>query len=130
MYVCSFDLNEATCTYVILVFSCSFSPSIQNALRTPTPNDRLQLLSPAARKLAQKATPIRSVDRSLRQSYTPSHTPSASPLLKVGSGGRKKKSLSRPSSVQRASGATERTSTAGSTPTPSLLSDNLLKLNS
>jgi protein DGCR14 len=106
------------------------SPSIQNALRTPTPNDRLQLLSPAARKLAQKATPIRSVDRSLRQSYTPSHTPSASPLLKVGSGGHKKKSLSRPSSVQRASGATERTSTAGSTPTPSLLSDNLLKLNS
>ena len=118
IHVCMYV--RARC-YHMMISLLLRSPSIQNALRIPTPNDKLKLLSPAARKLAQKTTPRRSVDHSLRQSYTPSHTPSSSPLVTAKSGGRKKSAGSRPSSSLRPS-------SGSSTPTPSLLSDNLLNL--
>ena len=102
------------------------SPSLKNALSTPTATDRLKLLSPAARKLAQKATPTRSVDQSLRSSYTPSHTPSASPLVRsqAGSTHRRRNDASTPSV------STQGNEARGSrTPSTPLLSDNLLQLN-
>ena len=87
---------------------------------TPTtPAERLQLLSPAARKLASRsATPgsSRGVDKALRQSYTPQRvrTPGSTPS-------------STPSSTPRqpSGRATPREEQGSSTPS---LTDNLLNL--
>ncbi len=83
---------------------------------TPSASERLQLLSPAARKLVSRAvTPgsIGGTDKALRASYTPTHTPltpgSATPRQTKDTPGRDKPSGSAPS-------------------TPSL-TDNLLNLS-
>ena len=101
------------------------SPSLKNALSTPTATDRLKLLSPAARKLAQKATPTRSVDTSLRSSYTPTHTPSASPLIRPQTGSTRKRSQN----SSTPSITAQKESQGNRTPSTPLLSDNLLQLN-
>lgn len=92
------------------------SPALlRKRLGTPgTPSERLQLLSPAARKLASRAaTPgsTRRVDKALRQSYTPQRTP-ASSSTPLGQG---------------SSGSTPRLRTSEGSTTPSL-TDNLLNL--
>ena len=102
----------------------SLSPSLSSPallrkrLGTPsTPSERLQLLSPAARKLASRAaTPgsVRGVDKALRRSYTPQHPPSSSA------------SSSTPQPVSRGSTPRIRTSKGNTTPS---LTDNLLNLS-
>jgi hypothetical protein len=89
---------------------------LRKKLGTPsTPSERLQLLSPAARKLVSRtASPgsARGVDKALRQSYTPQRTPSSSAT---------------PQHQGSQSGSTPRPRTAEGNTTPSL-TDNLLNL--
>lgn len=83
---------------------------------TPSASERLQLLSPAARKLVSRAATPGSVggtDRALRASYTPKRTPTT-----PGSG--------TPGHPRDTPG---RTRPSGSTPSTPSLTDNLLNLN-
>lgn len=106
------------CVHTSVSVCClTSSPAfLRKRLGTPsTPSERLQLLSPAARKLASRATTpgsVRGVDKALRQSYTPQRTLSSS---------------STPSRSQ-SSGTTPKLRTGEGNTTPSL-TDNLLNFN-
>ena len=55
------------------------SPSMRRKLTSPTTTERMEMLSPAARKLINRtSTPgsLRGLDKALRASYTPTRTPS------------------------------------------------------
>lgn len=56
-----------------------FSPALRAKLGTPSNSERLQMLSPAARKLmAKTGTPMVAGSRSIRANYTPSQSPRVS----------------------------------------------------
>lgn len=57
-----------------------FSPALRTKLGTPSNSERLQMLSPAAKKLmAKTGTPVVAAgSRSIRASYTPSQSPRVS----------------------------------------------------
>lgn len=59
--------------------SSQFSPALRAKLGTPSNTERLQMLSPAARKLmAKTGTPVVAGSRSIRAGYTPSASPRVS----------------------------------------------------
>jgi len=64
-------------TLVTLIFHLPCSPALRSKLgNTPSNSERLQLLSPAAKKLmAKTGTPIMTGSHSTRASYTPSPSP-------------------------------------------------------
>ena len=121
--VCIATLIESLKVSIFTIFpSLSFSLTSPAALRqklgaTPSATERLQLLSPAARKLVSRATTpgsIRGTDRALRASYTPKHTPLSS---------------SQSTPQLKGSGTTPRHKAPGSsTPGTPSLTDNLLNL--
>lgn len=96
-----------------LFYLCSPALLRQKLGATPTSSDRLQMLSPAARKLvARTATPT-GLDKALRASYTPKRTPvSASPH-------------STPQSKSHSDSTPRSHATGAATPS---LTDNLLNL--
>ena len=61
----------------MLFFLCS--PALRAKLGTPSNTERLQMLSPAARKLmAKTGTPVVAGGGSIRAGYTPSQSPRVS----------------------------------------------------